>query len=654
MMFAIPRRLHPAKHAGGHPTRVLLAWGAILVVGLMLAPLSAVHAQSSARPSTDRLFPDTTKSYFAIPDPPEFREKWEKTELGKMFADPVMEPFRKDLRRQIDEELSQTDSRLGLTWEDVQGVAGGELAVGMVQPSGDANRYAVLMVADVTGRDAEVDRLKQLVTRNLQNRKGSRKEQMIGNASVAVWTMPPTKQRPKSVNAYFTFYKNWFIASDQEDVLSGVVARIDGRANAALVEFPPYETVMQRCAQEHGSATDLRWFIEPFGYAEALRSAAGPRERGKDRIEILRQQGFQAVQGMGGLVSMLVEDNDFVHHSFVFAPKSERVLAARMLDFPNTGELDPPKWAVQSLASLLVFNWEMAKAFDASETLVNALAGSEVFDDALRDIEIDPNGLQVNIRREIIALLGQRVVMATQTEQPIGPESEKILVAFELKDPKKVEATLNRAMPRDPSVKKRVFGKQVVWEIIREENLENDPARDGFDRFGKGNDAGGNSAANAPRIFKNAALTVAFGCLVYSSDVDFLGKYVTSYSTKPPLADASDYQAVAAALNDLGAANQASFRYFVRTDQANETNYEMFRQGKMPVNESVLGQLLNWAFAPEDEGVQRKQDIDGTKLPKYSAVRQYLRPSGLFVRTESDGWLAVGCMLSRDPRRAAK
>src|SRR5690606_38630506 len=126
-----------------------------------------------------------------------------------------------------------------------------------------------------------------------------------------------------------------------------------------------------------------------------------------------------------------VGTNDFVHHAFVYAPQADRVLAARMLEFPNSAKLDVPNWAIGSLASLLVFNWEMEQAFDASETLVNALAGSPVFQDALRDIEIDPNGLQVNIRREIIAHLGKRVVMATQSAKPIGPQSEKYLIAFE-------------------------------------------------------------------------------------------------------------------------------------------------------------------------------------------------------------------------------
>src|SRR5262245_39542347 len=85
----------------------LFRFTSIFALLLILHVVSTASAQQ--RPATDRLFPDTSKMYVAVPDPADFQDRWNKTELGKMLDDPVKQPFREDLRAQIDNELSQTD-----------------------------------------------------------------------------------------------------------------------------------------------------------------------------------------------------------------------------------------------------------------------------------------------------------------------------------------------------------------------------------------------------------------------------------------------------------------------------------------------------------------------------------------------------------------
>ena len=75
-------------------------------------------------------------------------------------------------------------------------------------------------------------------------------------------------------------------------------------------------------------------------------------------------------------------------------------------------------------------------------------------------------------------------------------------------------------------------------------------------------------------------------------------------------------------------------RSFSRTDEEYRPTYELIRQGKMPESESLLGKLLNRLLGPEDEDVLREQQIDGSQLPDFEAVRRYLGPAGLFLRIE--------------------
>ena len=50
----------------------------------------------------------------------------------------------------------------------------------------------------------------------------------------------------------------------------------------------------------------------------------------------------------------------------------------------------------------------------------------------------------------------------------------------------------------------------------------------------------------------------------------------------------------------------------------------------------------------------REQKIDGRQLPDYEAVRRYLGPAGMFLRSEDDGWFASEfCSTNRQPMSRA-
>ncbi len=94
----------------------------------------------------------------------------------------------------------------------------------------------------------------------------------------------------------------------------------------------------------------------------------------------------------------------------------------------------------------------------------------------------------------------------------------------------------------------------------------------------------------------------------------------------------------------------AAARFFIRTDEAYRPIYELLRQGKMPESETLLGRLLNRLLTPsddEEEGILRKQKIDGRKLPDFEMVRRYFSPAGTIVRSSDDGWFIVGATLSK-------
>jgi hypothetical protein len=81
---------------------------------------------------------------------------------------------------------------------------------------------------------------------------------------------------------------------------------------------------------------DARWFVDPFGYARSMRSLDPPdtKRRGNDYVKILQEQGFDAIQGIGGFLNLAVGGSfEALYRTAVFAPP--------LPDVPRRGGVSP-------------------------------------------------------------------------------------------------------------------------------------------------------------------------------------------------------------------------------------------------------------------------------------------------------------------------
>ncbi len=327
----------------------------------------------------------------------------------------------------------------------------------------------------------------------------------------------------------------------------------------SLAALPAFSGVMARCQAEAGELEpEVRWFVEPFGYTEAARIASPPahRRKGTDMVKILKDQGFTAIQGVGGFVNLVTGKYELLHRTAVWAPavkpgEDRYELAANMLDFPNGGDFEPQPWVPREVASYASFNLKPQKAFEASKTLVNAIVGDEVFEDVLKSIEEDPNGPQINIRKDLIAQLGQRATIVSDYLLPITPKSERMLFAVEVKNSAQLAAAIDKSMSTDPQARRHDYEGHIIWEIVDEETslpmitIENNPAL----APGKGEE----EEEPKERIMPRVAVTVAQGHLLVATHYDFLTKILTPQADSHKLINSADYQLVRDELTKLAA-----------------------------------------------------------------------------------------------------
>ncbi len=634
--------------------RSLGCWGGLIVAGGLLIS-RAVGAE--AVPAADTLLPKSTVGFLSVTNGPDLRKHWDKTQLGKLAADRIMADFEKDNRRQAQERWGWLSERLGITMDDLDGVATGEAAFALIEPHpGEA---AMAMLLDTTGHTAQAQAALAKARQTLVGRGAKESQVTLGGASLWIFDLPQTKE---GQTIYF-LTPAFFGSCDNLAVVRDILGRLGGGRTGSLADVPGYQMVMKRCAADAPAARhQVRWFIYPLGYVEAVRAATPEekRRRGKTVLEVVRNQGFGAIQGVGGYLDLAAEGFEIIHRTAVYAPPPYRK-AMKMLALPNGTEFLPQPWIPRDVSEYTTLYVDILKAFDNFNTLYDEVIGEEgLWADTLQSMKDDPNGPQIDLRDELIKNLGQRITMITDYKLPITTSSERLLWAIEVKDEKAVAKAIEKCLKNDSSAKRRVVGERVIWEIVEEEQAavptiqlevpSITPEKDGVK--GKKSKPGEDEEEEEQKeahLLPHGAITTAYGHLLIASHLDFLLKVLKPIGPADALRDSPEFQRVWEMAADRLGLKKQSARQFARTDEQLRPTYELIRQGKMPESESMLGRALNALSGAGKRGTPRQQRINGRHLPEFELVRRFLGPGASAVASEPDGWFIKGVLLNREP-----
>jgi len=651
-----------------------------------------------AAPSTDQLLPNTTKAYFAVPNLEDLQKRFETTQIHQLMTDPVIKPFAEDLKRQLQSRFDQTGIRLGISFEDLENLKAGEAASAVIAVEDDEQPHALALLVDVTGSLEEAQELVNRIGKELVDQGAEQSTTEVAGQEVTKYTITDEENPEVSYSAYYIIFNDHIIATDHTKVLADVMARFETPGDDNVAGIEAYQAAMQRCDDASEVAPQIRWFVEPFGYAKTIQAAAGVIPEGKNFQQLLLGQGFGAIRGLGGWVVVAEGENEFTHHTFVYAPrddeginaqialedeaqsngteKDDRTaakesdhyrLAARMLDFPNSETQAPQSWIPANVSTYTTMNWNLRDSFEYAKTLVNdyldAEEGQDLFEEILEGIAHDVNGPQLDIREELVGYLAGRVSIMTGFKEPVDVDTHQWLAAIDVTDAPAVRKAVAKFMSAEPNKHEREFNGFTIYEVLNvEEEIDvelNVDFGDGFgdEGFGDGGfgdegfggedfGAGDEEAAGSQPLISQWAVTVSdSGHIIVASSADFIEDLLREQDAAK-LDGTDDYQRVEAALKALGA-DSTSMRMFSRLDKKNEPNYKLLQQGKMQQTDTIAGKLLNRLMGSADED-NKIEKLDVSKMPEFEKVAKYLGPSGTYVQTRGDGWFISGAVLKKN------
>lgn len=631
------------------------AW--LWIVGLVCT------SSATAAPLADTLLPNTTRGMVSISNFEDVSARFDQTLIGQLIADPAMEPFVEDLRQQLRDKFAETYNRLGLTWDELRTVPAREVSMGMVHAK--ATPPAAVLLVDITGREAQAKQLLADIAKRFTAQRAKTVKRDLNGAAIVVYELPPAKGEKQPQRTALCLKDNVLIVADQLLVVEGIVKRIGAKPAAdALGTLPAFRAVMERCAAEAGpDAPHVRWWIEPFGLATAMRASrpaddasARNAERQKNALKV----GFGALQGAGGFVQVATERYDFLMRTAIYAPKPWEK-SMNMLAFPNAAPVPPPSWVPRDVGMYVSASVDAKTAEAHFEPFFDSMFGegdTGVWTEVKESLRDDPNGPRIDLERDLIHHLGQRVTAIVDYQTPITPTSERVCVAINTTNDRAVAETIRRSMETDPNVKRRDIGGFDVWELVEEQLDLPQVEIDGEAKSPVGGDGAGAEGEASDRLLPRSAIVVAHGHLFVASHTDFLEMVLSPRAAADNLAASPDYRLLDDEMQRLGA-SQNSFRGYVRQNRSQRVTYEMTRQNRMPEAKTLMAGLMNTVLGAQ-EGMVRESQFDGRTLPEFEKVEHYFGPAGMFVTTEDTGWFAVTFVVNkqvltaRDPKIGAR
>lgn len=554
-----------------------------LIGGLALA----VPAQADV-PGENAL-PASTLAVVKVKNAADLRKAVAASQFGQMFADPAMEPLKKDIEARLQDTEGQIKQTLGVTIQELLETPQGPAWLAVVRRDGEVP-ISVLLAADAGSNN---DRMMQVMTKGTEEL-GKREGTKVSTESFKDLTLhiaqPPTEGNPPLV---WTNMGSTYVIGVGLDAVKDLLANVEGRDDS-LASSEAYTGVKEAV----GDDAEVSWFVN---LAQAIKFGMNSvAEQGGDPAQadaMLGLLGVNQLRAVGGTVRLGQGDFDAQTTTFVYAPTPSQGVF-KLVQMPVVS-MQPEPWVPATASSYQTLSWDLDAAYDGLNELAN-----QFLPGALENIERGlqgPGGESIRFQQDLFGPLGDRISIVGDFKKPITEESQRSLFAIALEDAKAFQTTLNKLIAiTGAAPKKRDFQGTTIYDF----ELPEIPAQ-----------------AGAPQMnFKGPiSLAIARDTLFLTTDTGLLEQVLRPGGAA--LVDSPEYQTVAKQFPTM-----LSGFSFNRPDEQARVAYDLIKGGQL--NQAV--QAANVAGPATAQLPDLSKYIDPTKIPEFSVFAKYLSDGGSY------------------------
>lgn len=568
----------------------------LLASAVMLGGLCSVAAAqtSDTKVLSSQILPRDTYFYLSMPSVEKFKESFEKSSSGRLFADPALEEFKASVSKafssKMQEDLAKVNDALGLTVDELMAIPTGEVTIAVSKVS--SNKMGAIMFLDYGSHESEVKELLAKATAVLNNSdelEAANVEHDGTELTMYTVTSNVAKQTPLAKEFGWFLKDERLVVSNSGPLLKLTLDNWAGSSEKTLKTNSVYAYIMEKCESTPG-ASQMTTFVDPVGMFTALvqTGSLGPQGAAAGMaIGFFPTLGINQLKGIGSSGEMGGDEFEGVSRSFLYCEQPPQ--AAMQMFQLDTVDAVPPSWVKENASVWMATKWNVGEAYTAVETLFDMFRGAGAFESEIDSLS--NQGPQVHIKKDVIDQLdGKMQMVMSPGDRTSNAASDDMLFAIGVKDNRAFGDLLNKltSQPGFPGETREVNGV-TVYEI---------------------------EPGNGQKI----SFTVANSQLLVAVGGNQLEQAVRNDNDVRPLADSDDFKAVSGHFPDGALAVT-----FSRPAEQYRRLYDMLRDGDGAESFPGMEDLFS--------------EIDFTKLPTFDVIEKYMGPTGGYWVGDENGVL---------------
>lgn len=566
-----------------------------------------------------RLFPYETLVFARVSHGQELHERIRTTGFGQMFEDPEVAPFVEETwafaGRQFDENAAED---AGFSWDDLQHVPKGEIAVGMID-RGAAN-MGVLLLADFDGHQEDVDFLLELLDERWE------KEAMVVEESDLNGEKLTVVRRGDDRSSSFGYIvkDTCLIGSNDETLLGHMLERWAGRTpvveptedmdeellesgeplpgERSLADNHKFQTILRECSTQLEEPPQVLFYIDPI---TTLKRAFRGNVGAGVALATFPALGLDGILGVGGTVTFATEKWDSLTHLHVLLdnPRSGVLTLLRFKD----GDITPPSYVPANANGYTTTYLDAPGIYERLIQLVDQFRYEGAFEDSIESNISDQLG--IDFREVFINNLAGRLTTVTSFNEPGRAIGEQRAFCVTLLDPELARKALATIAEDKGELEKREFGGETYHFFTP--------------RFAR-------DRTEEERVF-TPSFAVLDDTLIFTTSTSLMEVLIEAQQgTRPQLADSIEYKVIQSRVERLTRGRQLALFYYENPAEAIKHWYDLSQA------DSTRENLANWGQnSPAASGFL--DVLEQNELPPFEVIRKYLVPKGGYLLDTNTG-----------------
>jgi len=581
------------------------------MTGLAVAvAIASRPAWTAEKAPNDRLLPSNTYLYVTVPNVGDLKARFGASHIGQLLHDPKLADFMGDLHKKFAQFGEEFEKNVGLKLNDVLAIPDGEVSLAVLLPT-EAKKLAVAVIVDFgKNSGSTVNALLEKAASGLEKEGFKKTTRDVGGTQLVVYTKAKEKKEgadpsdePDFGSQFVEVLKNdTLILTTSPIAAQDILKRWDGKHADTLADVAAYKSIVESSHKGHTPPV-LLGYLNPIALVQSfVKSNESAAESLGMAMAFLPVLGLDNLKAIGGSVQMGTEEFDSEWRLQICLDK-EAGGVLKVFTFPATKQT-PPKWVTDDASSYIGINWDVTKAYSAVEGLADQIMGPGATAQKLDEWAADDN-LKIHLKKDVIDNLDGVIHITSDNPDPSKPQTSRILVAFGIKNAKKMKGVLDK-LSKLPGfqAEARDFRGEVIYNLAAPQLAQ----------FGNSNQTMG--------------VAIVSDYLMFSTDVSRIEQVIIGDKDRKPLAESEKYKTLAKHFPA-----ETSMIWYQEPDKQLKPLYEMLRSGK--AQEMLAATPLNKIF----------EGIDFKKLPEFDAIRKYLPPAASYALPQGNGAVFVSFSL---------